>query len=105
MKKHQYFQAAPTDSSCGVAIENDPAFWQSLINEAEAARFLGFSVRHVQGLRYRGGGPAFIKISSRCVRYRRADLRQWAEARLRTSTSDVGSEAAAMTAALPEIRK
>ena len=69
---------------------DDPAFWYSLIDEAEAARFLGFSVRHMQGLRYKGGGPKFCRLSARCVKYRRVDCRLWSEAHLRTSTSDPG---------------
>ena len=36
----------------------------------------------------------YIAISSRCIRYRRIDLRAWSEARVRTSTSDPGQEAA-----------
>ncbi len=72
----------------------DSDYWNSLINEAAAARFLGFSVRTIQGLRYRGGGPRYAALSPRCVRYRRIDLRYWAEAHLRISTSDFSSEAA-----------
>ncbi len=72
----------------------DSDYWQSLINEAAAARFLGFSVRTMQGLRYRGGGPRYAALSPRCVRYRRIDLREFAEAHLRTSTSDRIKEAA-----------
>ncbi len=71
-------------------LENDAHFWYALVNEAEAARFLGLSVRSMQGYRYKGHGPRFVRLSSRCVRYRRFDLREWSEARLRTSTSDWG---------------
>ncbi len=67
----------------------EPHFWFSLINEKEAGKFLDFSTRHMQGLRYRGGGPKFIRLSARCVRYRRSDLWDWANERLRTSTSDL----------------
>ncbi len=82
------------EASVPAPSESDPSFWHSLINEAEAARFLGFTVRCLQGWRYRGGGPRYIKINGRNVRYRRIDLREHAEARLRTSTSDTGPEAA-----------
>ncbi len=47
----------------------------------------------MQALRQRGGGPKFVRISCRCIRYRRADLREWAEARLRKSTADTGEAA------------
>ena len=69
-------------------------YWQGLIDEKLAAEFLKLSQRTMQGHRYRGGGPKYIALSSRCVRYRRIDLRRWAEAHLRNSTSDSGPEAA-----------
>jgi predicted DNA-binding transcriptional regulator AlpA len=62
-----------------------------LLTEAEAARRLGFSPRFLQQRRYKGDGPRFVKVSARAVRYRLIDLDEWAEARLRTSTSDAGS--------------
>ena len=76
------------------AADHEPAsdtdYWEGLINEEAAARFLGFSVRTLQGWRYRGGGPRFISISHRARRYRRRDLREWIEERVSTSTSDRG---------------
>lgn len=62
-----------------------------LINEHEAADYLGYSVRALQNWRHRGGGPPFIKVSNRTVRYRRRDLDAWATARLVTSTSDASA--------------
>ena len=73
---------------------DDLAFWVSLIDESEAAEFLKLTPRCMQGWRYRGRGPPHIRVSARCIRYRRCDLRDWAEARLRTSTSDIGEGAA-----------
>ncbi len=69
-------------------------YWQGLISEKPAADFLDLSTRSLQGFRYRGGGPKFIRISARCVKYRRIDLQQWVEARLRSSTFDAGPEGA-----------
>ena len=71
-----------------------PDYWFSLINENPAAEFVNLKVRTLQGYRYRGGGPNFVRLSARCVKYRRIDLLRWAEAHLRTSTSDTGPEAA-----------
>jgi Helix-turn-helix domain len=62
----------------------------TLLSEAQSAEFLGVTPRALQAWRQRGGGPSFVRISSRCVRYRRRDLIAWAEARLRTSTSEDG---------------
>ncbi len=60
----------------------------SLLSEARASEMLGVTPRALQAWRQRGGGPAFVRISSRCVRYRRRDLVVWLEARVRSSTSD-----------------
>ncbi len=68
-------------------------FWNSLINEKAAGDYLGLTDRTMQAFRQRGAGPRYIVISSRCIRYRRVDLKAWADARLRSSTSDP-SEAA-----------
>ncbi|MBR9650237.1 helix-turn-helix transcriptional regulator [Thalassovita aquimarina] len=68
---------APTFSS-------DP---NSLVNEREAASILCYSVRALQNWRHRGGGPRFVKVSSRSVRYRRADLLKWIEERTVAHTS------------------
>jgi predicted DNA-binding transcriptional regulator AlpA len=60
-----------------------------LIDEREAAAFIGYTIRALQNWRVRGGGPKFIKVSSRSVRYRPRELIQWADSRLRSSTSDL----------------
>ena len=69
---------------------DDPDYWYALINEKAAAEFLGLTDRTMQALRQRGGGPKYTALSSRCLRYTRCWLREWAEARARTSTSDPG---------------
>ena len=71
----------------------EQAFWYELINETEAADFIGLTPRTMQGYRYRGRGPPFVRLSARCVKYRRIDLLRWAESHLRTSTSDTGRAA------------
>lgn len=77
------------------AVPNDAAdgdYWHALIEEHNAGAFLGLTRRTMQVMRQRGGGPKYVVISSRCLRYRRADLRTWADGRLRTSTVDTGLE-------------
>jgi len=70
-----------------------------LLTEKEAAKVLGFSVRTLQGWRYRGGGPRFVRISKGCIRYRQEDLNHWVESRLRWSTSDDGRDASSSSEA------
>ena len=60
----------------------------ALILERLAADFLGVTPRALQKWRMTGAGPKFVRISSRCVRYRRRDLVEWAQAHLKTSTSE-----------------
>ncbi len=59
-----------------------------LVDERQAATFLGYTVRALQNWRLRGGGPRFVKVSSRSIRYRRRDLLAWIEERLRSHTSE-----------------
>lgn len=61
-----------------------------LLNEKDAAAFLGYSVRALQNWRVRGGGPKFVKVSARSVRYRMRDLIDWIDKHTVTSTSDPG---------------
>jgi excisionase family DNA binding protein len=62
----------------------------TLLTQDEAARRLGMSVRSLERHRVAGTGPRFVKLG-RLVRYREADLREWIEAGLRSSTSDRGA--------------
>lgn len=68
----------------------DQDYLKELLKEADTAQFLKMSVRTLQGMRIRGGGPKLIRISHRAVRYRRCDLLEWVESKLRRSTSDMG---------------
>jgi predicted DNA-binding transcriptional regulator AlpA len=48
-----------------------------LVNERDAAEYLALSVKTMQGYRTRGGGPVYLKLGSRTVRYRKSDLDAW----------------------------
>ena len=58
-----------------------------LLDERAAAAALGMTPRAMQEWRRSGGGPQYVRISSRCIRYRPEDLREWAAERLRTTPS------------------
>ena len=64
---------------------------ERLWGEKEAAAYLGLSVRTLQNWRS-GRGPypsiPFVKISARCVKYRRADLDAWIEERVAGSGNE-----------------
>lgn len=58
-----------------------------LLTEHQAAEFLNFSVYALRNWRVRGGGPKFVKISNRSVRYRLQDLNDWVVGLLKSNTS------------------
>ncbi len=60
----------------------------SLLTESQTAQYLNFTPRCLQAWRQRGGGPKYVRISSRAIRYRKIDLDNWIEERLKTSTSE-----------------
>ena len=65
------------------------------MNEHVAAAFLGYSVRALQNWRLRGGGPRYVKVSEKSVRYQPRDLQAWIDARIcaDTAVADAGPEA------------
>ena len=74
--------------------ETELAYWNALIDEKAAGDFLDLTPRTMQAMRQRGGGPPYIVVSARCLRYTRRRLKIWADERVRTSTSDPGRVAA-----------
>ncbi len=66
-----------------------PTLLSGLVNEHEAARILGLSVKTLRRWRWAGKPPHFVKIGS-AVRYEPATLRALVDAGRRISTSDKG---------------
>ena len=60
----------------------------ALMRQEEAARLLDVTPRALEAWRYRGGGPQWVAISGRCVRYRKSDLLAFIEERLKSSASE-----------------
>ena len=65
----------------------------AMVNEYEAARILGLSVKTLRRWCWAGKGPNFVKIGS-AVRYEPSELSAVITAGRRKSTSDPGPEAA-----------
>ena len=64
-----------------------------LLKEADAAGILTVEIATLRRWRWAGRGPRYIKIGG-AVRYDPADLQAFIEAGRRTSTADLGPEAA-----------
>jgi len=58
-----------------------------LLTEKDAAALICYSQRALQNWRVRGGGPEYVKVSSRSIRYQRRDVLDWIEKRKRKHTS------------------
>lgn len=54
----------------------------TLLSPKRVAALLGVSPRALEAWRLRGEGPSFIRISSRCIRYRRSDVEAWLDQRV-----------------------
>ncbi|GAA0528019.1 hypothetical protein GCM10008941_04210 [Rhizomicrobium palustre] len=61
------------------------------VDTAEASRITGLAVAPLSTLRSRGGGPNFIKVGQRAVRYQRRQLLQFLAERRRCNTSCNGT--------------
>ena len=82
----------------GGPAKGDEDYWFGLVDEKVAGVFLDQTPRTLQAKRQRGDGPRFVRLSSRCIKYRRIDLREYVEARLRSSTADDGKQSSMMHA-------
>lgn len=65
-------------------LKNDP---DQLLTEKDAAQLVCYSTRALQNWRLRGGGPKYVKVSARSIRYQRRDVIEWIESRKRSHTS------------------
>jgi len=62
-----------------------------LLTEKEAAELICYSQRALQNWRVRGGGPQYVKVSARSIRYQRRDVMSWIEERKRQDTAQTVS--------------
>lgn len=67
-----------------------PADLDALMNEEQAAAYQNVTRRAMQNWRLNGKGPRYVKLSERCIRYKKRWLIEHAEKNLRKSTSDQG---------------
>lgn len=63
----------------------------NLLKPKDAAEYLNFTLSALAAWRCRGGGPKYLKVNGKDVRYRLTDLDIWIEERMTESTSQVTS--------------
>jgi predicted DNA-binding transcriptional regulator AlpA len=61
---------------------------EKLLSTRELAPLLGVSTQWLEIGRHEGYGPAFVRIGSRRIRYRRDDVLSWLETRTHRSTAE-----------------
>ncbi len=66
----------------------DPDYLNRLMPEQAAAEFLGVEIKTLQAWRVKGGGPTYVRLSRRAVRYQRRAMLTWIEGKCHTSTSE-----------------
>jgi len=64
------------------------AMTHPLLTTKDAAKYLGVSKAFLERDRWKGAQVPFIKVGSRAVRYRLADLEAYLESRLQRPESD-----------------
>ena len=67
---------------------NSAASENPFLDSSQAAEYLNLKRTTLEAWRCRGGGPRFVKLG-RLVKYRRSDLDEFIEARVRSNTSEV----------------
>ncbi|WP_395644599.1 helix-turn-helix transcriptional regulator [Terricaulis sp.] len=58
-----------------------------LMTTADVAAYCLLRKNYLERLRCSGGGPAYLKLSARCVAYRREDVEAWLDARRHINTA------------------
>jgi hypothetical protein len=83
-------------------LRNNPTWAEELLTPKKASKFLGgIPEASLAAMRSRGGGPAFVRISTGKrgrVAYTRRALLEWIAKQTRHSTSDPGPDLTAKTA-------
>jgi predicted DNA-binding transcriptional regulator AlpA len=63
-----------------------------LLSTSDVAELTGTSTQYWEVLRSKGGGPPYVRLSPRRVRYRRSDLIAWLRDRTYEATRKYSSE-------------
>jgi len=71
------------------ALKNQfPVDPNAFMDRAMTARYADVTVRFLENRAIKGGGPPFVRVSAKCVKYRKKDVDAWADSLLVGSTSE-----------------
>lgn len=76
-------------------IAAEPGDPDELLSTIETAEWLSVSVQWLEISRHRGDGPPFLRIGTRCIRYRRDQVRAWLDSRAHACTAEYRKPVAA----------
>ena len=71
--EHRHRSEAQTPS-----LRSDP---DQLYDTSQVARFTSLSETYLRQMRVSGGGPRYLKLTAKAVRYRASDVLAWIDAR------------------------
>jgi phage terminase Nu1 subunit (DNA packaging protein) len=78
------------DNRFGQGFAPEAAWLEQAVTTGEASRMTGVAVATLETWRSRGGGPPFLKLGRRNVRYQRRVLLAWMAEHERRNTADQG---------------
>jgi hypothetical protein len=61
-----------------------------LVDDKRLGKLLGLSPSYLRQLRVKGGGPPFVRLAAKAIRYRIGDALDWAAAHGANSTTAYG---------------
>jgi predicted DNA-binding transcriptional regulator AlpA len=61
---------------------------QELLHPIQVSEWTGLSLGALAQLRYKGQGPAFIKLTPKTVRYLRSDVERWIRSSVQYRTGE-----------------
>ncbi len=71
-------------------LVKNPGWLEEAVSTRAASRLTGVPVCTLETWRSRGGGPRFLKLGSKTVRYQRRELLDWMAGARRRNTADQG---------------
>ncbi len=72
----------------------NPGWLEEAVNTRAASRLTGVPVTTLETWRSRGGGPRFLKLGAKSVRYQRRELLTWMTLQQLTRTAGAGERSA-----------